>query len=105
MAPCEAITLPVLASTKSQIATMLLTHEHRVRFDFVINVHLPTDVHDHLLDCAGEWPGILAWIVLRDWLATIATNVQPLACNRELARLGPNLALADLLVVDVDGQG
>src|SRR5439155_21654400 len=27
MAPCEAITLPVLASTKSQMATMLLTHE------------------------------------------------------------------------------
>src|SRR6266704_4196231 len=97
--------LPVCTSTKSQLTAMLLPNEHPMRFPFVIDVQLTTDIHDHLLDRAGERPRILARIVRRDWLATIASHVQPLACNRELARLGPDLALADLFVVDVDGQG
>ena len=97
--------LPVYAITSGQLIATLLTHEHCVRFDFVINFQLTTDVHNHLLDRTGEWPGILARIVRRDRLATIAPNVQPLASNRELARLGPDLALTDLLVVDIDGQG
>src|SRR6266700_2934441 len=100
MAPCGAITLPVYAITRDQLAALLLTHEHRVRFPFVMDAHLPADIHDHLLDRTGERPGILARIVPRDRLATIPPNVQPLASNRELARLGPNLALADLLLVD-----
>src|SRR6266480_144017 len=97
--------LPVCTSTKSQLTAMLLPNEHPMRFPFVIDVQLTTDIHDHLLDRAGERPGILAWIVRRDRLATVAPNVEPLAGNRELARLGPDLALADLFVVDVDGQG
>src|SRR5436190_20235646 len=74
-------------------------------FPFMMDTHLPADIDDHLLDHAGKWPGILARIVPRDGLATIPPNVQTFACNRELAWLGPDLTLADLLVVDIDGQG
>ena len=52
----------ILAS-KGQITALLLTHEHRVRFDFEMDVHLPTAVHGHPLDRAGERPGLLARIV------------------------------------------
>ncbi len=76
-----------------------------MRFPFVMEAHIPADIHDHSLDRAGEWPGILAWIVPGDRLATVLSNVQPLASNREPTRLGPDLALTNLLVVDVDGQG
>ncbi len=75
MALCGAITLPVCFITRGQLAATLLTHEHRVCFDFVINVQFTTDIHDHLLDRAGERPGILARIVRRDWLATVSPHV------------------------------
>jgi len=45
---------------KSQLAAMLLTHEHRVRFDFEMDVHLPIDIHGHQLDRAGERPELQA---------------------------------------------
>src|SRR5947209_5900115 len=97
--------LPVCAITRSQLAALLVTYEQPVRFPFVMEAHIPADIHDYSLDRAGEWPGILAWIVRADRLATVAPNVQPLASNREPARLGPDLAFTNLLVVDVDGQG
>jgi hypothetical protein len=75
IAPCGAITLPECASTRGQLAAMLLTHEHRVRFDFVINIQLTADIDDHLLDRTGERPGILARVVPRDRLTTIAPHV------------------------------
>jgi hypothetical protein len=75
MAPCGATTLPVCFVTRDQLATTLFTHEHRVCFDFVIDVQFPTDIHYHLLDCTGKRPGIPARIVRRDWLSTIAPHV------------------------------
>ena len=61
--------LPVCAITKSQLAALLVTHEHPLRFPFVMDAHIPADIYDHSLDRAGEWPGILAWIVPGDRLA------------------------------------
>ena len=83
---------------------MLFAHEHRLRFPFVMDTHLPTDIHDHPLDRAGERPGPRKRPVARDRLATAPPNGQPLASKRELARLGPDFALTDLLVVDVESQ-
>src|SRR5437763_14976553 len=94
--------LPVCAVTKSQLAVLLLTHEHRVRFPLVMDAHLPTDIHDDPLDRAGECPGSRKRPVARDRLATAPPTGQPLASNRELARLGPPLHLAHLLVVDIE---
>ena len=62
---CRSITLSVCAITKGQTTALLLTHEHRVRFDFEMDVHLPTDIHGHPLDRAGERPELLARIVPR----------------------------------------
>src|SRR5690349_22734481 len=84
---------------------MLVTHEHPMRLPFVMDAHFPADIYNHLFNGAGKWPGILTRIVSRDRLTTIPSHVQPLASNRELARLRPDLAFADLLVIDVDSQG
>src|SRR6266516_8141411 len=93
-----SVTLPVCAITRSQLAALLVTHEHPVRFPFEMDAPLPSGIHDHLLDRAGERPGILAWIVPRDRLATVAPNVQPLASNRERSPLDPDLTLADHII-------
>jgi len=73
--PCGAITLPVCFITRDQLAAILLTHKHCLRFDFVINIQITTDIHDHSLDCTGERPGILARIVPCDRLATITPHI------------------------------
>ena len=83
---------------------ILLAHEHRVRFYFVVDLQLTRDIHDHPLDRAGERPGILTRKVTCDWFATVSPHVQPLASNRELAWLGHHLHFAHFFVVDVDRQ-
>src|SRR5437660_12789417 len=84
-----SITLPMCAITRSQLAALLVTHEHPVRFPFVMDAHLTADIHDHPLDRAGERRGLLARIVPRDWLAPVPPNVQPLSSHPALSRLRP----------------
>jgi hypothetical protein len=59
----ESVILPMRTSMKSQLAALLFTHAHRVRFDFEMDVHLPIDIHGHQLDRAGERPELQARIV------------------------------------------
>jgi hypothetical protein len=62
-------------SMKRQLAALLFTHEHCVCFDFMVDLQLPTDIHDRLLDCTDKRPAILIQIVRCDRLATIASHV------------------------------
>src|SRR5437588_11498640 len=99
-----SVTLPVCAITRSQLAALLVTHEHPVRFPFEMDAPLPADIHDHPLDRARECPWILVWIGLLDRLATISHNVQPLPSNRQPDGLATDLALAHIRPGAAAGQ-
>jgi hypothetical protein len=40
---------------------ILLTSDHRLRFDFLIDMQFAADIDYQPLNCAGKRPGILAW--------------------------------------------
>src|SRR5829696_951016 len=70
-----------------------------------VDERLTGDVDDRLGDgAAGEGERVGAGVVGRDRLARVLAHVQALADQREVARLGHDPALADLLVVDEQGQ-
>ena len=77
-----------------------------MRFAFKVDVRLAADVDCHLGDgAAGERPRLLAGIVVGDaGTAVAATDAKALAPDHELARLGLDPALADLVFAVVEGQ-
>src|SRR5436190_23790798 len=111
VALCRAFSSSCLVGFRSKTTlnvpgecTLLPLH-HRERFKLEIDVVLARDVDDSLLDRpAGEREGARARVVVGDRLARVATDVQPLADQREVPGLGHDLALADLLVTDEERE-
>src|SRR5215813_12366170 len=80
--------------------------ERRRRLPGQVDERLAADVDHGLVDrAAGERPRRLAWIVVRDRSAALLPDVQALAGERELGRLGSDPPLTDGLVADVERQG
>ena len=83
----------------------LLPGQHRDGLALEVDVGLAADVDGDAVDrAAGERPRRVAGVVVGDRLAAVAPDAQPLAGERELARLGLDAALADLAVAVVERQ-
>jgi len=83
----------------------LLPREHGHGFAFEVDVGVSADVDgDAVQGAAGEGPGCLAGIVGGDGCAAVAAGVEAFAAEGELAGLGLDVALADLVVAVVQRQ-
>src|SRR4051794_1263586 len=92
------------ASTAASPERSLPGH-HGDRFAFEVDVGLATDVDGDAVDgAAGERPWRAAGVVVGDGVAAVASDAQAFATDRELARLGLDLALADLHVAVEERQ-
>src|SRR4051794_6328965 len=79
--------------------------ERHLRLGCEVDERGSAHVHDRALDrAADERPGVVAWIVVCDRLGALPADVQSFAGERELARLGLDLFLADLLLTDVQRE-
>src|SRR3954451_13835753 len=104
--------VPVVAATNRRIASLagpsrqvasvavmdaaLLTRHHRRGLALQVHVRLGADVDGDAGDRAAREPVRRgAGVVVGDGVAAVASDAQPLAADRELARLRLDLALAD----------
>ena len=72
-----------------RFAECLVATHHRHRFELEVHVGLAAHVDDDPLDrAARELPWLDARVVEGDGCAALATDVQALAAQRELAELG-----------------
>jgi hypothetical protein len=70
---------------------------HRDGFAFEVDVGLAADVDRDAVDrAAGERPGHRAGVAGGDGIAAVAPDAEPVAGERELARLGLDAVLANL---------
>src|SRR5436190_19129504 len=76
-----------------------VARERHLRLGCEVDEGGAADVHGRALDrAADERPRIVTRIVVRDGLGALLADVQPLAGEGELARLGRDLSLADVRV-------
>src|SRR4051795_6161069 len=104
--------VPVVVATNRRIASLagpsrqlasvavmdaaLLTRHHRRRLALQVHVWLAADVDGDAVERAAREPVRRgAGVVVGDGVAAVASDAQPLAADRELARLRLDLALAD----------
>src|SRR4051794_40678350 len=87
------------------LGVALLARAHRDGLALEVDVGLAADVDRHAVDgAAGELPRLAAGVVAGDRVRAVAPDAQPLAGDGELARLGPDAALAHLHVAVEEGQ-
>src|SRR3954453_4515536 len=90
----------------SRVSMPLLAHEHGDGLALEVGVRLATDVDGNPFDrAAGEAPRHLPGIVPGDAFPGVAPYGESLAGQRELAGLGLDRGLADLLVAVEQRQG
>src|SRR6478735_5893185 len=79
--------------------------EHGHEFPLNIDKRGAGDVDNYLMDCSPvERPRRFTRVVAGDRLAAVPANVESLAGKRKFAGLGLDLALADLLLVEVQTE-
>src|SRR4051794_1565810 len=87
------------------VAAMSVAGERGRALAGQVDERLAAHVDDRLVDgAAGERPRPLARVVVAHRLGAVAADVQPLAGDRELARLRPYAGLADRLFAHVQRQ-
>ncbi len=83
----------------------LLAGERRAGFCGQVDEGFAADVDDDALDgAAEERPGRFACVVVGDRLGPGASDDQAAAAESELAGLGPDRVLTDLLVADIEAE-
>src|SRR5215208_2900656 len=86
-------------------ARLLLARHHGDGLALEVDVRLAADVDRDAVDrAAGAAVRRGARIVVRDGVAAVASDAQAIVGQRELARLGLDAALADLLVAVVERE-
>src|SRR3954454_7381321 len=94
------------SGASSRVSMSLLAHEHGHGLALEVRVRLATDVDGNPLDrAAGEPPRHLPGIVPGDAFPGVASYGKSLARQRELAGLGLDRGLADLLIAVEQRQG
>src|SRR4051794_12250049 len=89
----------------ARAARLLLARHHGDGLALEVDVRLAADVDRDAVDrAAGEAVRRGARVVVRDGVAAVASDAQAVAGERELARLGLDPALADLLVAVEERQ-
>src|SRR5450755_182741 len=88
-----------------EVAEWSLPGHHRDGLPLEIDVRLAADVDCDAVDrTAGELVRVSAGVVAGDRFAAVSSDAEAFAGDRELARLGLDAALADLLLTVVERQ-